>query len=274
MVSGFRFWVACKYPVAVSFLALHCYTSWIFDVWSGQMALILFFSIRLFYAWGAVESLKAFQNALGFWERFILVGEFLVLFFFLSRWELDQLLVFFVLGCLALWYYRPFFGVRLRCIPSFKIFWIAFLWVAVLYAGFIFSDRGFFDLFTSEVWIHFLGLYFLVLAITVPFDVRDFRLDSVSLRTLPQLFGVFGSKVFGVLFLMMAELLRFWVMIWEKEKDAMFYIGTSFFTLYVLGFIVFSNERRAGWYYSFGMEFAPVVLILNVFLVDCFPSIW
>lgn len=50
---------------------------------------------------------------------------------------------------------------------------------------------------TGSVWVLFLQRILLVLALMIPFEIRDVKYDDPRLDTLPQRYGVKGTKYIG-----------------------------------------------------------------------------
>lgn len=77
--------------------------------------------------------------------------------------------------------------LALRDIPGTKVFWIAASWSVVTVCLPLLGSNG----PEMSVWIPVLAeRFFFILAITIPFDVRDLPFDSPDQKTLPQLLGV------------------------------------------------------------------------------------
>ena len=92
-----------------------------------------------------------------------------------------------MVAILYAWPFIPSEGGRLalRDIPGLKIFWIAGSWVAVTA---VLPLLGITTL--SSGWVMLmLERFFFILAITVPFDVRDLHFDAATKKTIPQVFG-------------------------------------------------------------------------------------
>jgi 4-hydroxybenzoate polyprenyltransferase len=111
----------------------------------------------------------------------------LPLFFLLG---IHQKIFMIVAGILTVWYSLGFFKIKnnfisLRSIPFLKLFWIAFIWTAVSVFFPLLEDD-----FTATYGFLLAERIFFILAITIPFDVRDIESDNAEgLRTLPVYFG-------------------------------------------------------------------------------------
>ena len=72
-----------------------------------------------------------------------------------------------------------------------KIVWIALVWaftVSVFTVGHWVSE--------NDIWL-FLYCFTFIVAITIPFDIRDIDYDSKSFRTIPQLIGEVPARFLG-----------------------------------------------------------------------------
>lgn len=94
-------------------------------------------------------------------------------------------------------------GNALRDFPYIKIHLIALTWVLVIAVWpLIRMDL----LFINHVEL-LIALYLVMLAITIPFDIRDLNYDDLKKKTLPQLLGIRTSKVLASVFLTIGYLL-------------------------------------------------------------------
>lgn len=104
-------------------------------------------------------------------------------------------------GLVAVLYAYPFLVFRgrkgaLRDIPGMKIFWIAGSWTVVTVMLPLLRD-GHWQ--TAYSW-SMLERFLFILAITLPFDVRDLAYDPPDQRTIPQIIGVKRSAWLALLF--------------------------------------------------------------------------
>lgn len=106
-------------------------------------------------------------------------------------------------GLVALFYSVLPFGRRargIRDVPFAKVFLVALTWAAVTAA------LPLVEVFGSHVpWTTLLAecasRFFFILALTIPFDVRDLSRDDPTKRTIPQIVGVTGAKIAALGFL-------------------------------------------------------------------------
>lgn len=124
----------------------------------------------------------------------------------------------------------------LRDIPLLKIFLISFVWAYVL-GVFPVKDQG------INLWAVFIDKFCYIMAITIPFDIRDMYVDSEN-KTLPQVTGVRASKVLAIALIGISAFLQ--------RHYLHLNIGVGFFTFYLITLIaiIFSNPKRPDIYFS------------------------
>jgi hypothetical protein len=89
----------------------------------------------------------------------------------------------------------------LREIPGIKIFLIAAVWTVITLLLPMKASGMAIGAFEKSLLIE---RFFFILAITIPFDIRDLDHDAKDMRTLPQLMGVNGSIMLGMALLVVA----------------------------------------------------------------------
>lgn len=147
----------------------------------------------------------------------------------------------------------------LRQIPGIKLFLISFSWayMVILLPALLFAEVD------NQVLFNFTFTLLLVAALTIPFDVRDLRLDDPAMRTLPAQLGRTRSlavsrfilgicqilSILGLLFfewglakslalLLALEFAQLLVRKMPREGDE-FYTGFWIEGIPILGFILF-----------------------------------
>lgn len=110
--------------------------------------------------------------------------------------EPKRLLPLLILGTsivVGLFYVIRIRGYNMRGIPFLKIHLIAFTWSLLV---------SVFSLLNAELDLPVVSVFFAhylyVLAVTIPFDIRDLKYDAPEMKTLPQILGVNGSKLVAV----------------------------------------------------------------------------
>ena len=92
-----------------------------------------------------------------------------------------------------------FLFISLRDIPLLKIFIIAFYWT---YLTIIIPVLVYNISFDSNLILNIIVRFLFVLAITIPFDIRDYSVDDSSKKTIPQLIGLQKATILAVLILL------------------------------------------------------------------------
>lgn len=176
---------------------------------------------------------------------------------FFADFNPTSLLILFPFAFMTFFYAIPLFKigkleVSFRNFPMVKIFSIVMAWAGI---------SVFFPLyeanyqFTSAVYLEFFQRILFLLAITIPFDIRDVAIDSKSLKTLPQSLGITNSKVLGTLLLIGFILL-------ENFKDNFTYVGflIALIVSIISGLLLwFSSPKKSRYYTSFWVESIPVI---------------
>ncbi|MAP02005.1 MAG: hypothetical protein CMD01_04220 [Flavobacteriales bacterium] len=181
---------------------------------------------------------------------YLLICSLVLSFLLLLSIDFQKLMCFIPLLAIVLLYRWPVLGISLRDVPGIKIFLIAISWGLVtvlipdLFCGNIFTPSWKY-VFTSTLY---------VLAITIPFDIRDYSVDDSSKKTIPQLIGLQKATILAVLILL------------ALTATFCFYFHYTMMGLYCLltSFVVsFSFKIRPDWYYSFILDGLLVLMPLT-----------
>ncbi len=185
---------------------------------------------------------------------------FVVLLAFAIRIDLQVIAVAVFLGFLTLLYALPFFGERnLRTIGGIKIYIIALIWVGVTVLLPVINSGIPVD---ADVILELFQIFLFVLVLLIPFEIRDLKYDRAELKTLPQNIGVRGSKLIGVIFLILMLVLEFFKSAGTPES-----LGALGITILVTGFLMIEAEEKQSKYFSsFWVEGLPL-LWLAILLV-------
>ncbi len=116
-----------------------------------------------------------------------------ICFFFLSP---TQKIIALAGGLISILYNFSFFAknIALRNLPYLKTILIAVTW-AMASVLIPLSANSF--VFPTEV---FLLRVFFITILLIPFDIRDLKYDDKKMKTLPQIFGVGGALLLGIIF--------------------------------------------------------------------------
>lgn len=178
---------------------------------------------------------------------------------FFTDFNLKSIYVLLPFAFMTFFYVIPLFKTKkvefsFRNFPSLKLLSIAISWAGIT-VFFPLYEAGF--EFNTIVYFEFVKRFLFLVAITIPFDIRDVYVDEKSLKTLPQTVGVSYSKIIGYVLLILMVLLEFYT---NKSVDY------KSFILLVIGiitaiFLRFSSPRRTRFYTSFWVEGIPILWV-------------
>lgn len=148
----------------------------------------------------------------------------------------------------------------LREVPFIKLFLIAIVWA--------FVSEGLPSILSTGS-LNFLQLFeraLFVAAITIPFDIRDVKHDSVAIATLPLVFGVEKSKLIAMILMLFAECLVFSEYWFFSTISLASFIGV--YLVYELTtFVIYKvHENRGERYFTVLIEGLPIVLLFVFYL--------
>ena len=101
-----------------------------------------------------------------------------------------------------------------------------------------------------------------VIALCIPFEIRDLKYDSPQLRTLPQLTGVKNSKFVGFALLIICALIEFVL----HQEDPLQAITTLIILVITTIAIAIAGKFKTDYYSSFFVESIPI-LWLGIYLM-------
>ena len=267
----FDFYINSSIHVSLAVVSLSWLTLLEFGVeYDKNMLYFIFFASITGYNFVKYFGLARFHHrSLAIWLREIQVFSFfcfLLMCFYMFRIETKTL--FYVLGCgvLTFLYAIPLLPKRLfldsqqnlRSISGLKIYIIALVWSGV--TVFLPLVNNGVSLESSEVIITGIQRFVLVIALTIPFEIRDLQYDSLKLSTIPQKMGVRQTKIIGVLLSALFFVLEFF----KEEvtlKSIVILLGVTMTTIF---FVVFSDENQREYYSGFWVEGIPILWLLLV----------
>lgn len=188
---------------------------------------------------------------------------FLALMYFTFKLHLRTLIATGILGLFTLFYAVPVFSRKrnLRSLPGLKIFVIAIVWAGSTVILPVIEAENPLDF---HVIIDTLQRFMLVVALTLPFEIRDLQFDESDLDTIPQTLGVRNTKIFGTFLLILIFFIELFQAYFENIK---FLILTII--LITSGIMLWASRRIQHKYYaSFWVEAVPVLYFLILFFVE------
>jgi hypothetical protein len=192
---------------------------------------------------------------------FICFGLLVFLVFWLS---IKTLLVTAAFGLLTFFYAVPFIKHKnLRKLSGIKIFVVSLVWAGVtVIVPTVASETT----VSFDIWLTFFQRALIVVALILPFEIRDVPYDSSALKTLPQQIGVRRTKLLGEGILLICLVLEFF-----KMETSVAYIVSILVFCVVLGWmLIISKTHQTHYFASFWVEGLPILWLLLYMLFEQF----
>lgn len=192
-----------------------------------------------------------------------------VLIYSLFRQNFRFLEIVFILGLLTLLYTLPFLPKKknLRKLKGLKIFIIALVWTgATLWLPLTGQQL----LTNPAILLQSVAYFILVIALIIPFEIRDLKSDEPMLRTLPQVLGLKRTKVYGY-----GLLFLFVFLLWVTPLNQYALQASGSFTALLIGVAICGSKKEQTPYFaSFWVESIPVVWLLLFLILQQTPSLF
>ena len=260
----FNFYIYSNIHVSLAVMCLTKITLLQFDIFENISPLFVFFSTIVSYNAIRFININKIRTASAAWimshktELLVLniisaIG--LAITTYLLNFKAILVLIPFVLATSL--YISPFkiWKLNLRDVPGLKLFLISFSWAGVTVLFPVIQN----ELEVSKnIALLFFERFLFVLAITIPFDIRDIDYDSPKIFTLPQVIGIRKSKVTGIISLFLFLLIAYY-----RIGD----LDTSFLVIFIVAIlssilIGSSSKSQSNYYSSFWVESIPIIWFL------------
>ena len=167
----------------------------------------------------------------------------------------ETLVLLCVPALLSFFYAVSYRNKTLRSTSGLKIYVVGVVWAIVTVILPVVDGKIDVD---YDIWITFIQRVIFVVVLILPFEIRDLRVDDLSLGTLPQKIGVQKTKLFGAVLLLISLLLEFF-------KDVVLELNVVvlpvIFTV-TLFFLINSSVKQSKYYASFFVEGIPIIWLL------------
>ena len=112
----------------------------------------------------------------------------------------------------------------------------------------------------------FVSRFSFVLAITIPFDIRDLKYDDLSLRTIPQILGEQKAKMIALYCLAFFELISiFHFFVGDFSWQLLLALMLTSLLSGIL--IIKSSQEKNNLFFSFWVEGASTIMYLLLFII-------
>jgi len=258
MKKLFRFYIQSSKHVALAVTALTAVTYAEFDLTPDLWVLafvylgtVVGYNFVKYSGFGNTHHLSVTGNII--WLRIFTGAVFLALIF--VAFKVPKIIYYYAVGfgVITMLYAIPLFsGKNMRMLKGWKIFVISAVWAGVTVCFPLASN----DLLLQPAGIiELISRFVFVIALTIPFEIRDLKYDENELGTLPQMMGVKESRSLGSGLLLAFITLQF---VNPVIKDIELSL-TAFVSVITLWAIWKAKEDQHEYYASFWVESIPIV---------------
>ena len=266
------FYINASVHVALSVYALTWITLIEYEIQYDESILYFnFFATITGYNFIKYFGLAKFHHrSLANWLKIIQIFSFIcfwILCYYVFQLKVITWFYILVMGLITFFYAIPFLpknvfldhNQNLRQISGLKIYVIAFVWAIVTVILPLVNNESNLN---GDVLITAFQRFIFVLALMIPFEIRDLRYDSLKLSTIPQRFGIKRTKFSGMILLIL-----FFISEYLKDDIRQDHLFIKLVvTMLTLLFVIFSKEDQNKYYSAFWVEGIPVFwLILILF---------
>ena len=206
---------------------------------------------------------KFHHRSLAGWLKAIQVFSFLAFLamcYYAIQLEVKTIVVLSILGLITFLYAIPILPKKyfvddkknLRQISGLKVYIIALVWSFTTVILPLINNNIDLNFDTAIVC---LQRFLFVIALMLPFEIRDLNYDSLKLGTIPQTIGVKKTKWYGVILLLVFVLLE----LFKHDVSNSVLISVVVISIITLVFILFSNKKQPKYYSAFWVESLPIV---------------
>lgn len=261
----FRFYINSSIHVALAVCAFTASTFKILDLPLAENLLFFIFFATIigynFVKYAGIVQLhhRRLTSKLQIIEIFSLLC-FGCCIYFAFQLPWNVLLACIPLGLLTVFYAVPLFPSKenLRTAPTLKIFVIAAVWAGTT----VYLPKVIYELhWNMEIIALLLQRFLIVLALIIPFEIRDLAFDDRKLATLPQLIGIKRTKIIGYFLVFLALMVNF---LGDQIEN---WPILAFLILLTALAIFFSGRRQNEFYASFWVEGIPIFYWLGLLLI-------
>jgi len=261
----FDFYIKYYFHVAILAVSLTAISSYdLYQNIASKWYYLIFFSTVIGYLLTGFHY-KLKNAKIGWKLKTITIIFFLFFLFFLSYYfNTLEIIIWLLASILTFWYVFPVIPfnnrkITLRNIPQLKILIVALVWTIVTVVFPFHQLWG-----SNNFWIELGQRFFLILALAIPFEIRDFEKDSIHLETIPQKRGVENAKLYGVFFLIMFLMLSF-----LKTKN---FVHQQYIEIFVFAIstylLVKSDVRKSQYYTAFWVDSVPIIWLIMVWIAN------
>lgn len=202
----------------------------------------------------------------------LLIISILSLIALVSFLSLPSLILLTILGLISITYSLPIWGMPgkkygIRNIPGLKLFIIGLIWASSTVLLPILEIKNYSNALISdkEIILLFINRFLFIVAITIPFDIRDIYQDRHNeLKTIPVLIGEQKSLWLCQLFLSAYFVMH---LAFTEKMNANFWAITI--SIFISGWLIFKSKwKKNEYYYFFLLDGTMILQLLLLFLFN------
>lgn len=264
----FNFYINASIHVALSVFSLTWITLIEYQVpYDANVLFFVFFSSVTGYNFVKYFGIAKFHHrSLATWLKAIQVFSFfsfLLLCYYTLKLNTVSLMYILGFALITFFYAIPLLPKHLfvdhkhnlRSVSGLKVYLIALVWSGVTVFLPLINNHYAID---AGVVITGIQRFLFIIALMLPFEIRDLRYDSLKLATIPQKIGVRWTKIMGILLLICFCFLEFF----KKNLTLHYRIILCAITIITMVFVMFSKKDQGAYYSSFFVEGLPVLWLM------------
>ena len=266
------FYIRSSLHVAVCFVALFVvFNYWNFNTIDVSIIGLIFCGVLIGYNLIKYAILVLKKESFRFKNRILILtslASLIAIYLVINDNLWTVLMVLLAFSCSLLYAFPLFKHRNWRQIPIIKLITVAVSWIILIcliplkssYVDFAYAyGCDVTPVIDSVFYLYIIDmfqLFILIIALCIPFEIRDLKYDAVSLKTLPQLIGVLNTKIIGIsicVIYIVIEYVQFGFLI-----DHEFLIN-YFLVVLVATAIWLSDKFKSDYYASFFVEAIPIL---------------
>jgi hypothetical protein len=195
--------------------------------------------------------------------RFFSAGCFFILIYIAFQLPFSVLTAGAGFGALTILYAYPFYaGKNLRTLKGTKIYVIALVWAGVTVILPLLTHHC---LNIPDVILEFIQRFLFVIALTLPFEIRDLKFDEPELNTIPQLLGIKITRWLGAGLLFLVLILSPFKTAIQMDDLAVMALITAI----TAGSVFYAKKEQSEHYASFWVEGIPILWFILLWILKC-----
>jgi hypothetical protein len=269
-----NFYINSSIHVALAVYALAYITVLEFELEYDESTLyFLFYSTITGYNFVKYFGLAKFHHrSLAKWLKAIQVFSllsFLLMGYYALQLSHCAILILVVLGATTFFYAIPFLPrhlfvdkqQNLRSIGGLKIYIIAFVWTGATVALPLANTDIKYEWSVTAILLYAVQRFVFIIALMLPFEIRDLKFDSLKLSTIPQKIGIKKTKLIGILLSIVCVLVTPFIHRTDVcEKLLTIVIIMLIYTLLLLN----AKSNQSKYYSAFWVEGIPAIWLFTL----------